>query len=118
VALDLAVIESLRELASGGSAEDEGFVRDTIGVFLEEFPRRMAALARAGRGGDANAVERLAHGLKSSAGSLGAYAIMASSAEIERLAGEGQLETAALIFDRLRDQFAEVRPRLLAERDR
>jgi len=118
VALDLKVIEGLRALAAGGGPEDETFVRDTIAVFLDEFPGRLSTMARAVRTGDGKAVERLAHSIKSTSGSLGAFALMASSAEIERLAGQGQLDVVSLILDRLRGEFAEVRPRLQAERDR
>jgi len=109
------------ERAGVERAEAERLIASSVRIAREvrdEFPGRLSTMTRAARTGDGKAVERLAHSIKSTSGSLGAFALMASSAEIERLAGQGQLDLASLILDRLRDEFAEVRPRLQAERDR
>jgi signal transduction histidine kinase/HPt (histidine-containing phosphotransfer) domain-containing protein/DNA-binding NarL/FixJ family response regulator len=60
--------------------------REIVDLYLQETPRRLAALKQAAQAGDREQVARLAHTLAGSAGSLGAVRLAAACAQVERLA--------------------------------
>ena len=65
------------------------FVVQLIDLFIAQGRERIAAAEEAAAAGDAKAVAAMAHALKSSAGNLGALALGARAAEIERAASAG-----------------------------
>ncbi len=60
--------------------------REIVELYLQETPRRLAALKQAAQAGDHEQIARLAHTLAGSAGSLGAVRLAAACALVERLA--------------------------------
>jgi len=88
--LDQVVIDELRESVGG----DEAFIADLVATYLAEGPDHLAGIAAGVAAGDAGAVIRPAHTLKSSSASLGAMRLSQIAREIE-FAGRNE-ETAAL----------------------
>lgn len=71
------------------------FVVQMIDLFLAQGRERIDAACRALDAGDAEGITSAAHALKSSAGNLGATALMACAAEAERI-GRGDASTKEL----------------------
>jgi len=100
--LDPNVLDRLREW---GGPELLGRM---IELFLELGPDRLGSLRTGLAEGDFEAVGRVAHSLKSSAGNLGAERLRAASAGLEELTSEGdreQIEAGAALLER---EYAEV----------
>jgi histidine phosphotransfer protein HptB len=91
VRLDAQALARLHELDPDGR---NGVVERVLRAFETSLLRQMAQLAEARDGGDTTAIGQLAHTLKSSSGSIGALALSARCAEIERAVRAG--ETASL----------------------
>jgi two-component system, sensor histidine kinase and response regulator len=105
--VDRAVLLGLREYQLPG---DEDIVAKLIGLFLRETPARLADIRTALESGDAPALERAAHALKSSAGTLGAYALSDPCAQLEELADSGTVAGAAEVVDAVAAAFERVQP--------
>jgi two-component system, sensor histidine kinase and response regulator len=105
--LDRAVIVGLREYQVSG---EEDAVVKLITLFLRETPTRLADIRRALESGDAPALERAAHALKGSAGTLGAFALRELCAQLEELAESGTVAGAAEVVDALAPAFERARP--------
>ncbi len=108
--LDRAVVESLREL--GG---DE-MLSELTEVFLEDTSSGLAALKEASETGDAEAIERVAHTLKGSAGNMGAKRMAAICSELQDAGESGDLSGASELLKVLEAEFERVRPALETER--
>jgi HPt (histidine-containing phosphotransfer) domain-containing protein len=78
--LEPATVERLRAL--GG----DGFVERLVGLLLEQAPLHVAAVAEAVHQGDAGAARRAAHTLRSTAGTVGATALLAAAERVEEAA--------------------------------
>lgn len=88
-ALDMAVIEALRDLDETGSMD---LAQEIFGAFLASSTPRLAELKVALAQGDAQSVGKLAHALKSSAANVGALLLSAQCQELEKLARDGRLD--------------------------
>ena len=110
--LDRTVIETLREL--GGDEEPELF-EELVTMFLDDTPGRLEALLQALEEGDAHALERTAHGLKSSCGNLGARRLAALCFEIESAGRAGDVDAARPLVNRSTDEFVAVAAALKSE---
>jgi len=89
--LDLAVVERLRTLDDDG---DPAFVDRMIDLFLEETPARLEKIDSALDSEDVAAVLDTTHTLKGAAGNVGARAVVARCAALERAARAGELRQA------------------------
>jgi HPt (histidine-containing phosphotransfer) domain-containing protein len=78
--LEPETVERLRAL--GG----DDLVERLIGLLLEQAPQHVAAVAEAARQGDAGAARQAAHTLRSTAGAVGATALLAAAEHVETLA--------------------------------
>jgi histidine phosphotransfer protein HptB len=78
--LDPATIENLRALSPDDNGE---FLREIIGIFLEDTPLRIAELDQSLAAGDASKFTRAAHSIKGSAANLGATALGAAALSLE-----------------------------------
>jgi len=110
--LDPAAVERLRRL--GG---DE-FLVEMIDLFLDNGPKRMAAVRDGLAAGEARAVQRAAHSLKSTAGNLGGRAVQQTAQEIETLAAEGDVAPLGELVAELATRFDALLQRLETERSR
>jgi CheY-like chemotaxis protein len=75
-----------------------GLVRDVVEVFRDQAPARVAEARRAWHAGSAPDVARAVHGLKSSAGQLGAASLAALCERAEHLAERGDLPEAGRVL--------------------
>lgn len=82
--VDLAV--ALRWL--GG---DQGLLRELVGIFIDDGPKRLAALREAMTVSDVQQLEQVAHSLKGSAGILGASRLQESALALEEAAHDGRV---------------------------
>ncbi|HEY6176224.1 MAG TPA: Hpt domain-containing protein, partial [Kofleriaceae bacterium] len=92
-------------------------VRDIVGSYLRDAPRRIAALEAAFAAGDARLVEREAHTLKSSSGTVGAVAIAAIAEQLEQAAPAGLTDGMAPQVAEIARLYASAKPVLEAARD-
>ncbi len=98
-----------------GPDRDDPVRRQLIDALLEETPKHLAGLAGALAGGDAAAIAAIAaraHTLKGLSVNLGATALAGLSAEVEVLAGLGQLAGTGELLERMRNQHELLRQAL------
>ena len=112
-AIDVQVLANLRELQD---PDEPDFVVELIDHLLAETPERLAAIGAAIAAGDAKALNRIAHSLKSSCGNLGAIGLSALCAQLERAGAEARLDGAPALLEQARAEFARARTALEAER--
>ena len=110
--LDRATLENLREL---GGAE---MLSELTQMFSDDTRSALATLREAAKSGDASSVERAAHTLKGSSGSMGATRMAKISAELQDAGASGDLSRAPGLLELLEDEFERVRPALEAEVER
>jgi CheY-like chemotaxis protein/HPt (histidine-containing phosphotransfer) domain-containing protein len=110
-ALDRSVLAQLRELET----DVPGLVGDVVTTFLRETPARLDRLRAALAAGDAQEVERAAHSLKGSAGSIGARRLGELAADIEGRSRVLDLDWCRTSIARLDAEFVEVQHQLIAE---
>jgi two-component system sensor histidine kinase/response regulator len=83
--LDAETLEGLRMLEA---ATETTLLAELTRTFREDTPRRIARLREALRTSDADAMRKVAHSLRGSAGALGAIQLLAAATELERAVGE------------------------------
>jgi HPt (histidine-containing phosphotransfer) domain-containing protein len=92
--IDPEAIENLRALTPD---DPDSFLRDIIGIFLEDTPARIADLRQSLAAGDQEAFTRAAHSVKGSSSNLGATYLRAVASDLEHrgktegIAGLGSL---------------------------
>jgi HPt (histidine-containing phosphotransfer) domain-containing protein len=86
--IDRATLDELR------GAVEPGRLPQLIAVFVEETEARLAELEAARAAGDIAAIGRLAHLLKSAAGTFGATALARAATLLEETCREGRAERA------------------------
>lgn len=87
--IDPQAIENLRALNPGDNDE---FLREIAGIFLEDTPQRIAELDQSLAAGDVAKFTRAAHSIKGSSANLGAVALRVVAEKLEhqsRTAGLG-----------------------------
>ena len=89
--LDEAVLTELTESTGG----DIGFVRELVETFLADTPPQLEAMTTAVQAGDADALVRPSHTVKSSSATVGAMRLSAVARELEMAGRTGALETTA-----------------------
>jgi HPt (histidine-containing phosphotransfer) domain-containing protein len=102
-ALDPAVLASLRAL--GG----EGFLDEILTHFLQDIPPGLTALQQAATAGDALALMKAAHSLKSSAGNVGARRMAELCETLETQGRAGSVQGADSLIMQLAAEFERVR---------
>lgn len=99
--IDPEAIENLRAL---NPDDGDGFLRDIVGIFLEDTPARIAELRQALAAGDHGKFTRAAHSIKGSSSNLGAKQLRSIAEKLEHSSrnpplpdlshGVGELEAA------------------------
>lgn len=89
--IDRSVLAGLLE-SFGGDAD---FLAELLGTYFDDSPRQIAAMRAALGAGDAEALRRAAHSLKSSSANFGALVLSAECKELEVLGKAGILDGAA-----------------------
>jgi HPt (histidine-containing phosphotransfer) domain-containing protein len=86
-----------------------------IGFFLQEAPRRVAALRAAAARGDAKELREVAHALKGSAGQLGARSVQLVASRIEEIGRSGAVTGAAALVEGLDGELQRARAAMNVE---
>ncbi|SRR5258707_1345864 len=109
-----ASAESLldRDLALTRVGGDATLLKEIATLFLEDYPVTLAELHDALGRGDAQTVERAAHGLKGSVANFGAYTAVETARSIENMGRAHQLAEAAQLLNTLETALAALRPEL------
>jgi HPt (histidine-containing phosphotransfer) domain-containing protein len=92
--------------------DDRELAETLIGVFLNDVPQQLNALAQSLAAGDAVGAHCQAHSLKGAAGILSADRFSETAAKIERAAGSGEVPQAAAYTSELQDRLVELRTAL------
>ncbi len=109
VVIDLAAIENLRALNPG---DQDAFLREITGIFLEDTPQRIAELEQALAAGDAARFSRAAHSIKGSSANLGATALRAVAEQLERQSHKEGLGGVAPLLGNLKVEFSRAQAEL------
>jgi len=104
-ALDKTTIDYLKSLRRG---EGPSVLERAAGMYLENAPTVLEELRRAIAGGDASAVWKIAHSLKSSSASLGAKQLAQHIGDMEGRARQNDLVEADSRFARIESEFQKV----------
>ena len=98
------------------SVGDPEFVGELIGDFLAGLPGQLAALRAAHAVADSEQVHRIAHTLKSNAGTFGADDLALACRALEQAAADGEAGTQELI-ERVEAEAGRAAPALASARD-
>jgi len=106
--IDQSALAALSET----TGDDPAFLADLIDVFLTDAVELFTTMEGATADGDAEALRRAAHSLKSNSATLGATALNGLSRSIEELGKAADLESALPLIAEARAEFARVEQRL------
>jgi HPt (histidine-containing phosphotransfer) domain-containing protein len=107
--IDPQAIENLRALNPGDNDE---FLREITGIFLEDTPERIAELDQSLAAGDAAKFTRAAHSIKGSSANLGAMALRAVAEKLEHQSRtSGLVNVGSLVAD-VKTEFARAQAEL------
>ena len=113
--IDPQAIENLRALNPG---DEDAFLREITGIFLEDTPLRLAELDQSLACGDVPKFTRAAHSIKGSSSNLGATALRTIAEKLEhqsRTQGLGDVTTLVAQlkseFNRAKGALASLLPR-------
>ncbi len=102
-AIDRAVLDALEE-----SVGDREFVEDLVRTYLTDAEDQMAAITAAVDAGNAEALVRPAHSLKSASFTIGAQALGETSRALEQAARSGSLDGAEALAGQAREELRAV----------
>jgi HPt (histidine-containing phosphotransfer) domain-containing protein len=104
-ALDMTTIDYLRQLKKG---DGPTVLEKAIGMYLDHAPNALDELRRRLAEGDATAVWKIAHGLKSSSASLGAKQLAQKIGEFEGKARASDLTDAEARLAHIESEYQRV----------
>jgi HPt (histidine-containing phosphotransfer) domain-containing protein len=107
--IDPQAIENLRDLNPG---DDDAFLRDITGIFLEDTPLRLTELDESLAAGDAAKFTRAAHSIKGSSSNLGATALRAAAEKLEHQARTAGLNGVGELLAAIKVEFARAQAEL------
>jgi two-component system, sensor histidine kinase and response regulator len=110
-AIDPAVLTSLRELDATGSL---GVAHQIFGAYLASAEQSLAQVETAIALGNAKALGRAAHALKSSSANVGAHALAGCYDTLERHGRSGNIEEARALVGQVRHEHARAVQQLRA----
>ncbi|MFO7695498.1 MAG: response regulator, partial [Vicinamibacterales bacterium] len=108
---DVASVFDARDLAARAEG-DVPLMQAMIAAFLSEMPARQADLAAALEADDCDGLRRVGHTVKGSAGTLGAHALGAAGAALERAGRDNDVAGAQSAAADLTREFARLVPAL------
>jgi HPt (histidine-containing phosphotransfer) domain-containing protein len=106
-AVDVSSLLMLRQLQRPGQPDAVGRI---VARFLEETGERIATLHAAVAANNPRLIERAAHALKGSAGTVGAHEIRDLALQLEELGQHGRTTGAAELVTALDQSFARAQP--------
>jgi len=110
--IDLAMLNRLRAMNRDGEPD---LAAEVFGLFLEDAPRHLEAMRQASTRGDADALRRAAHDLKSSAANLGAMTLSTLCKDLEEMGRAGTTEGAQEKMSTVEAEYERARSALEEE---
>lgn len=107
--IDQQAIENLRALNPGDNDE---FLREITGIFLEDTPQRIAELDQSLAAGDVPKFTRAAHSIKGSSANLGAVALKAVAEQLEHHSRTHGLKDVTELVGRVKSEFGRAQTAL------
>ena len=107
--IDPQAIENLRALTPDDNDE---FLREIAGIFLEDTPQRIAELEQSLAAGDGPKFTRAAHSIKGSSSNLGAMALRASAEKLEHHSQKSGLHDVSTMIAAVKTEFARAKAEL------
>lgn len=107
--IDPQAIADLRALNPGDNDE---FLREIVGIFLDDTPQRIAELDQSLAAGDAPTFTRAAHSIKGSSSNLGATALRTVAAALEEHARRHGLAGVGPLIEPVKTEFARAQAAL------
>jgi HPt (histidine-containing phosphotransfer) domain-containing protein len=101
-----------RELALARVGGDLDLLKEIANLFVQDYPKVLEELHQAVDSGDAQAVERTAHGLKGSVSTFGARAAMEAARTLENMGRARQLAELNTMLHTLEHALDDLRPEL------
>ena len=108
--IDQATFAGLLDSLGG----DVGFLSELVEAYLASSPELIGSMRQAVASGEAPALQRAAHSLKTGSASFGALAFAAQCKELEELAKTGALDGAEEKCEALEAAYAQVAAALQA----
>jgi HPt (histidine-containing phosphotransfer) domain-containing protein len=107
--IDAQAIENLRALTPDDNDE---FLREIAGIFLEDTPQRITELEDSLAAGDAPKFTRAAHSIKGSSSNLGAMSLRAAAEKLEHHSQKSGLNDVAPMIDAVKTEFSRAKVEL------
>jgi histidine phosphotransfer protein HptB len=107
--IDPQALENLRAL---NPDDNDSFLREIAGIFLEDTPLRIAELDQSLAAGDASKFTRAAHSIKGSSSNLGAMTLRAAAERLEHQSKSAGLSDVAPLVDAVKAEFDRSRAEL------
>jgi HPt (histidine-containing phosphotransfer) domain-containing protein len=101
----LADLHACDQDPNGGGSH---LVKDLIVIFHRVTPERLARLQHALATADFKAVSRVAHAMKSSCATLGAFRMQALCVELEKAGAEGDLPRVTALMSGMQAEYAAL----------
>ena len=109
--LDPQAIAELRSLNPGDNDE---FLREIVGIFLDDTPQRIAELDHSLAAGDVPTFTRAAHSIKGSSSNLGATGLRTVAEELEERARTEGIGNVRELVAQVKAEFAHTQVALKA----
>jgi len=103
--IDPQAIENLRALTPD---DHDDFLREIVGIFLEDTPKRIAELEQSLAEKDPLRFTRAAHSIKGSSSNLGAMALRAVAERLEHQSKQSGLTGLESMLAELKGEFARA----------
>lgn len=107
--IDPEAIENLRALNPGDNDE---FLREITGIFLQDTPQRIAELDESLTSGDVSRFTRAAHSIKGSSANLGAMALRAAAEKLEHESRSKGLGNVTPLIEQVKAEFSRAQGEL------
>lgn len=103
--IDPQAIANLRALTPDDNDE---FLREIVGIYLDDTPQRIAELDRSLASGDVETFVRAAHSIKGSSSNVGASALRAVAEKLEHSARAAGLGSVQDLLAAVKAEYARV----------
>ncbi len=105
---------AIAELRSLNPDDNDEFLREIAGIFLDDTPQRLAELDQSLAAGDVSKFTRAAHSIKGSSSNLGASALRAVAEDLENRAHAEGLGDVRDLVAQLKAEFTRTQAALAA----
>jgi HPt (histidine-containing phosphotransfer) domain-containing protein len=104
--------QSIANLRALNPDDDDEFLREIAGIFIEDTPQRIAELDQCLMSGDVTRFTRAAHSIKGSSANLGAMALRDAAEQLEQQARASGLADVIGLVAQLKAEFGRAQAAL------